>query len=77
LSRVGPLIVFGLTIIAGGIYWALWDASREYLDSILVEDMYYTLMYWGFRMIPAVLLIIAIICLIASAMGKSKQVVEY
>jgi len=77
LSRVGPLIVFGLTIIVGGIYWALWDASREYLDNILVEDIYYTLMYWGFRMIPAVLLIIAIICLINSAMGRSKQVVEY
>jgi len=77
LSRVGPLILFGFTIVAGGLYWALWDSCREYLDSILIQDVYYDLMYWGFRIIPAVLLIIAIMCLIASGIGRSKQVVEY
>lgn len=76
-SKAGPLIIFGLTIVAGGLYWAIWDSSRSYLDSIVLQDVYYTLMYWGFRMIPAVLLIIAVMCLIVAGTSSREHRGEY
>ena len=78
MSKTGPLIIFGITLTVGGLYWSLWDASRSYLDNILIEDVYYELMYWGFRMIPAVMVIIGIMCLIAAGISMSqKEVVQY
>lgn len=76
-SKVAPLIVFGITFVVGGLYWAVWDGSRYLLDNILVEDVYYTWMYWGWRMIPAVLLIVGIMCLISAGINSRTQVVEY
>jgi len=78
MGKAGPLIVFAITIVAGGIYWALWDACRSYLDNILVDDVYYQLMYWGFRAIPAILLIVGIMCLISAGIASRKgEVIEY
>jgi len=75
-SRVGPLIIFGLTLTVGGVYWALWDASRSYLDNIVIRDSYYELMYFGFRAIPAVLLIVGIMCLIAAGVNIHNSRLE-
>ena len=78
MSKVVPLIIFGVTITVCGVYWALWDGSREYLDSILVEDAYYTLMYFGFRVLPIILIFIGIMSLIAAGVSKSRErSVEY
>lgn len=77
MSRVGPIIVFIITIVAGGIYWATWEGCREYLDDLLIQDVYYELMFFVWRMIPAVLIFVGIMCLIVAGMGRSKQVVEY
>lgn len=79
MGKVGPLLVFGLALTVGGAYWALWDASREYLEDFVISDAYYELMYWGFRVIPAVLMIVGIMCLIAAGVAArgSKEVVEY
>ena len=79
MSRVGPLIVFGLTIIAGGAYWMLWDDCRSYLDNILIQDEFYLLMYWIWRVIPAILIFVAIMCLISAGIGirRRRETVEY
>ena len=66
MSRVLPFIGFGLTIVVGGIYWATWDACREYLDSLVLNDVYYTLMRQIWAWIPAIILIVAIMCLIVA-----------
>lgn len=76
MSKVGPLIIFGLTLTVGGAYWALWDASRGYLDNVLIEDMYYELMYFGFRAIPAVILIVGIMCLISAGVSIRNNRLE-
>ena len=70
MSRVGPLIVFGITLIVCGGYWTLWDSSRSYLSSFVIEDSYYILIYWGFRILPAVLLIVGIMCLIVAGISN-------
>ena len=78
MSKVGPLIIFGITLIVGGAYWTLWDASRSYLDSLVINDVYYELIYWGFRVIPAVMLIVGVMCLISAAIStREKEVVRY
>jgi len=68
-SRVGALVIFGVTLLVGGAYWALWNASRSYLNNILIEDSYYELMYFGFRAIPAILMIVGIMCLISAGVN--------
>ena len=79
MSKVGPLLLFGVTLVVGGIYWMLWEGSREYLNNILVEDSYYTLIFWVWRMIPAILLISGMICLISAGIivRQRKGVIEY
>ena len=79
MGKVIPLIAFGLTIFVGGLYWAVWNGSRTYLDNFVIVDEYYELMYFGWRMIPAVMLIVGLMCLIAAGvMARSqKEVVEY
>ena len=67
MSRVVPVIIFGFTLVVGGMYWMLWDGSREYLDNILIEDVYYTFMYWGWRAIPVVIILVGIMCMISAA----------
>jgi len=69
MSRVGPLIIFGVTLLVAGGYWTLWDASRGYLDNILIEDVYYELMYFGFRALPAIIMIVGIMCLISAGVS--------
>jgi len=79
MSRVGPLVVFGLTLIVGGMYWMLWDGSRDFLDNILINDEYYILMYWVWRVIPAIILFVGIMCLISAGIGmrRRREMVEY
>jgi len=71
LSRVIPLIAFGLTIVVGGLYWALWDGSRSFIDQFVVNDVYYQLMIWVWGAIPAILIIVGILCLIAAGVSVS------
>ena len=78
MSRIGPVIVFIFTIVVAGLYWATWDACRSYLDSIVINDPYYILMYWIWRMIPAVILFIGIMCLISAGISRGRErVVDY
>jgi len=72
-SRVGPLVLFGFTLIAGGMYWMLWDSSREYLDNLLINDVYYQLIYWGWRVIPAILIFVGIMCLLSAGLTHSRE----
>ena len=76
MSRVGPLIMFGIAIFVCGLYWALWDGARSYLDFIIVNDVYYELIAWLFQMIPAVLLFVGIICIIVGSIGAVRMEVE-
>ena len=66
MSKILPFIGFGLTIVVAGIYWATWDACREYLDSLVLNDVYYTLMRTIWAWIPAIILIVAVMCLIVA-----------
>ncbi len=78
MSKVVPLIMFGLAFVVGGLYWALWNDSYGYLDSILIEDKYYSLIDFGWRMIPPVILFIGIMCLIAAGITAHRyRTVEY
>jgi len=78
MSRVIPLVIFGFTLIIGGLYWNLWDGSREYLNNIIIEDSYYILMRYAWAWIPAILIFIGIICLILAGISKTREkVVEY
>ena len=78
MSKVIPLIVFGFTLIIGGLYWTLWDGSREYLNNILIEDAYYILMRHVWAWIPAILIFIGIMCLISAGISKTRETrVEY
>lgn len=79
MSKVGPLLLFGITLVVGGIYWQLWEGSREYLDNILITDVYYTLMFWVWRMIPAIMIITGILCLISAGIiaQRQKAVMDY
>lgn len=72
MSRVLPILGFGLTIVVGGFYWATWDSCREYLDSLVLGDVYYTLMLHIWTWIPAILLIIAIMCLILAGVRSNE-----
>jgi len=76
--RIIPLIVFGVTLVVGGLYWTLWDGARDFLNNILIEDSYYTLIFFVWRMIPAIIIMIGIMCLIAAGISKARErVVEY
>ena len=79
MSRVGPLVVFGLALVVGGMYWMLWDGSRDFLNNILIQDQYYLLMYWVWRIIPGIILFVGIMCLISAGIGihRRKEMVEY
>jgi len=78
LSRVLPFLAFGMTMIVGGMYWMLWDDSRSYLDFLVVNDAYYELAYFLWRMIPIMLLIVGIIFLIVAGVNASKkEVISY
>jgi len=79
LSRVVPLVVFGITLFVGGLYWAVWDGSRSFIDFLVINDVYYELAFFIWRMLPVVMLIIGILCLIlagVSASGDRGVVVE-
>ena len=76
MSRAGPLIVFGLFLIVCGMYWNLWDGARSYLDNLVINDEYYQLMYWGWRIIPAVLVIMGIISLVSGGMSVQRETIE-
>lgn len=73
MSRVGPIVLFIFTILAAGMYWATWDACRSYLDSIVINDSFYILMYWIWRLIPAVVLFVGIMCLISAGISHSRE----
>ena len=79
MNRVAPLIVFIVTIIVGGMYWALWDDCQSYLATFVVHDVYYELMSWVFQLIPAIILVVAILCLILAGLGSRSggEVIEY
>ena len=72
MSRILPILGFGLTIVVGGFYWATWDACRGYLDSIVINDAYYTLMRHIWAWIPAILLIVAIMCLVLAGVRHNE-----
>ena len=73
MSKVIPLIAFGMTFVLGGAYWVLWDDSQSYLDSILIEDEYYELISFGWRMIPAVIIMVGVMCLIAAGVSSRRE----
>jgi len=73
MSRVLPLIGFGFTLVVGGMFWALWDGSRSYLDNLVIEDSYYILMRHVWAWIPAILLFIGMMCLISAGIAKARE----
>lgn len=73
MSRVLPILGFGLTIVVGGFYWATWDACREYLDNLVLDDVYYMLMRQLWSWIPAILIIVALMCLILAGTKQNEM----
>ena len=61
----------GLGLIAGGIYWHLWDDSTEYLDNLIVAGAYSDMVQLIWDMIPVIMLLIGILCLIMA--GRSRN----
>jgi len=77
LGKILPVIGFGLTIVVGGIYWVTWDLCREYLDSLILDDIYYVLMRHIWAWIPAILLIVAVMCLIIAGTSSREHKEAY
>jgi hypothetical protein len=75
LSRVVPLIAFGVALVVGGFYWAVWEGSRGYLEDFVIADEYYNLGLLIWRIIPIVIIGIGIMCLIAAGMGGRRETV--
>ena len=73
MSRVLPLIVLGITLFVGGLYWMLWNDSTTYLDNLVINDAYYTLASFIWRMIPAVLLIVGLLCVIMAGVNATRN----
>lgn len=73
MSKVIPLVMFGMAFILGGIYWHLWDDSIAVLDSILIEDVYYDLISFIWRLIPPAIIVVGIMCLIAAGIAAQKS----
>jgi len=74
LSKILALISFGVTLIGFGAFWSVFDGVREYFDSFLIPgDPYYTLMYFGFRAMPVIVILIGIMCLIAAGIAASSS----
>jgi len=71
------LIIFGVTIIIGGMYWALWDGTRSFISFLVLNDVYYELAFFIWRMIPIVMLFVGILCLIVSATSIRNEKVVY
>jgi hypothetical protein len=79
MSKVLPLIAFGFLFILGGSYWMLWDESMEYIEEFSLGDEYYELISFGWRMIPAVIIFVGIMCLITAGIKgtRNNDGVEY
>lgn len=75
LSRAVPLIAFGVALIVGGLYWAVWNASRDYLVDFIIVDEYYTLILWLWRLIPIAIIVVGIMCLVAAGIGGRRETV--
>jgi len=73
LSRAAPLLIFGITLFVGGLYWALWNSSKSYLDFLVVDDAYYQLAFFIWRIIPVVMLVVGIICIIVAGIGAAQR----
>ena len=73
MSRVVPLLIVGITLFIGGLYWSLWNDASTYLDNFVVHDEYYELVSFIWRMIPAVLLFVGVICLILAGISAAQR----
>ena len=77
MGKVGPIIVFGVAIIICGIYWSMWEGSREYLNDYVVNDPYYALAYFLWDMIPIILILMGIMALVSAGLTSRRQKVYY
>ena len=74
MNKVIPLIAFGLAFIVGGLYWSLWNDNFDSLDSIIIEDEYYELASFFWRIIPAAIIFVGIMCLISAGVSNRREV---
>lgn len=73
MGKIGPIVMIGFALFAGGIYWHLWHDSISVLEKYILNDEYYTLIRFGWDAIPVVMLIVGIIWLIQQGTAGSRQ----
>ena len=77
MSKIIPLISFGMGLIGIGAFWTTFDECRVFFRNIIVYDEYHTLMEFGFDVMPIIAIIMGIFCLIsAGVMARTKYQTE-
>ena len=68
----------GIGLLAGGIYWHLWDDASEYLDKFIVAGAYYDMVQLIWDMIPVIMVVLGVICLIMAGRSsrQGRQVIQ-
>lgn len=74
MSKILPLFALGFGLITFGGFWYLFDGLRSYFDSFLISgDVYYELIYLGFRAMPVIVVVMGIFCLIAAGVRTTRE----
>ena len=76
---IRPLIGFGIGILSGGLYWALYDdvITRYFSRYILnTANEYYLASNLIWNAIPYLIIFLGIVCLIVGGLYKSNVVSE-
>jgi len=63
----------GLGLIAGGIYWHVWDETTYYLDNFVVAGAYSELIQLFWDMIPVIMLLLGVLCLIMAGRLRGQR----
>jgi len=72
LSKVVPLIMFGMGLIGAGAFWSVFNGVRYYFNPFEIEDSYFLLMELGWNAMPVIVILGGIMCLIAAAFSAAR-----
>ena len=76
MSKILPLVAFGLGFLGAGAFFSLYDGAMPYLSSFVIEDKYYLFMESLWSVFPAIIMFIGIVFLIAAGVAASKNTIQ-
>lgn len=74
MNKVVPLLVFGIGLIAVGLYWKLFDDSLIHLNDYILRTVHYQLYQFIWDVLPFAFLAIGVFCLIAAGVSQTREV---